>query len=89
MSAPGSDVVSDEVRELTRLWWLLLLGGIVSLVIGVMLLVWPNETLEVIAILLGIELLFIGALQIALAFGSPRERAPVHFCEGRSRESPV
>jgi uncharacterized membrane protein HdeD (DUF308 family) len=72
MSAPEGDVVSDEVRELTRLWWLLLLGGIVSLVIGVMLLVWPNETLEVIAILLGIELLLIGALQIGLAFGEPQ-----------------
>lgn len=55
--------------EAARLWWLLLLGGLVSLVIGVLLLVWPSETLEVLAILLGIELLLAGAIQIGLAFG--------------------
>jgi uncharacterized membrane protein HdeD (DUF308 family) len=62
-----SDPLTDEVREVTSLWWLLLLGGAVSLVIGVLLLVWPNRTLEVIAILLGIELLLVGIIQIGLA----------------------
>jgi uncharacterized membrane protein HdeD (DUF308 family) len=63
------DPVADEVREVTRLWWLLLLGGIVSLVIGILLLVWPSRTLEVIAILVGIELLLVGIIQIVAAFG--------------------
>lgn len=60
---------ADELREVTRLWWLLLLGGISSLVIGILLLVWPSRTLEVIAILIGIELLLVGIIQIGLAFG--------------------
>lgn len=67
----GGDGLTSEVREIARLWWLLLLGGVVSLVIGILLLVWPSRTLEVIAILLGIELLLIGAIQIGLAFGEP------------------
>jgi len=64
------DDVAGEVEEVTRLWWLLLLGAIASLVIGVLLLVWPSRTLEVIAILIGIELLLVGVIQIGLAFGA-------------------
>jgi uncharacterized membrane protein HdeD (DUF308 family) len=65
------DTLADEVQEVTSLWWLLLAGAAVSLVIGVLLLVWPSRTLEVIAILAGIELLLVGIIQIALAFGQP------------------
>jgi uncharacterized membrane protein HdeD (DUF308 family) len=66
-----SDALTDEVREVTSLWWLLLLGGVVSLVIGILLLVWPSATLEVIAILVGIELLLVGVIEIGLALGQP------------------
>jgi uncharacterized membrane protein HdeD (DUF308 family) len=65
------DVYADEVQEVTRLWWLLLLGAVVSLVIGVLLLVWPSRTLEIIAILIGIELLLVGIILIGLAIGGP------------------
>ena len=70
----GADAgVLDEAVEVSRMWWLLALAGVVSLVVGVLLLVWPSRTLEVIAILLGIELLLVGAIQIGLAFGEPRD----------------
>jgi uncharacterized membrane protein HdeD (DUF308 family) len=65
------DGLDDRVRETARLWWLLLVGAAVSLVIGVLMLVWPSRTLEVIAILLGIELLLVGAIQIGLALAEP------------------
>jgi uncharacterized membrane protein HdeD (DUF308 family) len=78
MAVPENRVdVSDEaaltqqVRDVASLWWLLLLGALASLVIGVLLLVWPSRTLEVIAILIGIELLLVGAIQLGLAFGQP------------------
>jgi uncharacterized membrane protein HdeD (DUF308 family) len=67
----GDDALANEIREVTRLWWLLLLGGIVSLVIGILLLVWPSRTLEVVAILVGISLLLGGAIEIGLAFAEP------------------
>ncbi len=70
--AVGLEDPADEVREVTRLWWLLLLGGAASLVIGVLLLVWSGRTLEVVAILVGIELLLVGALQVGLAVGQPQ-----------------
>ena len=70
--AVGLEDPADEVREVTRLWWLLLLGGAASLVIGVLLLVWSGRTLEVVAILVGIELLLVGALQVGLAVAQPQ-----------------
>jgi uncharacterized membrane protein HdeD (DUF308 family) len=65
------DVLGREVHEMARLWWLLLLGGGASVVVGILLLVWPSRTLEVIAILVGIDLLIVGAIQIGLAIGEP------------------
>jgi uncharacterized membrane protein HdeD (DUF308 family) len=65
------DVLGQEVREMARLWWLLLLGGAASVLVGILLLVWPSRTLEVIAILVGIDLLIVGAVQIGLAVGEP------------------
>jgi uncharacterized membrane protein HdeD (DUF308 family) len=67
--SPLSDPVVEQVQETARMWWLLLIGGLVSLVIGVLLLLWPSRTIEVIAILLGIELLLLGAIQLGVAFG--------------------
>lgn len=65
------DVLGQEVREMARLWWLLLLGGAASVLVGILLLVWPSRSLEVIAILVGIDLLLVGAIQIGLAIGEP------------------
>ncbi len=67
----GDEVLAQELREVTSVWWLWLLGGLSSLVIGILLLVWPNRTLEVLAVLVGINLLLGGALQIGLALGEP------------------
>src|SRR5438067_6918371 len=50
-------------------WWMLLLAGLCSVVIGVLLLAWPDETLVIIAQIAGIYLLVIGALWIAVGLG--------------------
>jgi uncharacterized membrane protein HdeD (DUF308 family) len=70
-SSASDDRVLDELGEFAGFWWLLLIGGGISVVIGVVLLVWPSRTLEVIAILVGIELLLIGAIQVGLALAEP------------------
>jgi uncharacterized membrane protein HdeD (DUF308 family) len=62
------DPLDSEVREAARSWWLLLVGGLISMVFGVALLVWPERTLTTIAILLGIYLLIVGLLLICLLF---------------------
>jgi uncharacterized membrane protein HdeD (DUF308 family) len=48
-------------------WQWLLAGGVLSLVAGVLALVWPGATVLVLAILLGIRLLTFGLAEIAFA----------------------
>jgi uncharacterized membrane protein HdeD (DUF308 family) len=58
----------DEAAEAVRLWWLLLAGGLVTLLVGVLLLIWPSRTLATVAVIVGIYLLLAGVLEIGLAF---------------------
>lgn len=48
-------------------WRWLLAGGVLSVVAGVLALVWPGATVLVLAILLGIRLVMFGAAEIAFA----------------------
>jgi uncharacterized membrane protein HdeD (DUF308 family) len=50
-------------------WEFLLILGLVSVAIGVITLVWPGRTLQVIGILFGIYLLVSGVVEIVTAFG--------------------
>ena len=45
--------------------------GVVSIVLGILVLALPGATLVVIAILFGIELIILGAARIALGFAAP------------------
>jgi uncharacterized membrane protein HdeD (DUF308 family) len=67
------DSSEDQLREILSLWWLLLLGGIISLIVGVVLLVWPSETLTTVALIVGVYLLLAGCIGIGLAFAEPSD----------------
>lgn len=69
----GLDTPQRQIEEVVRLWWLLLLGGVASLIVAVLLLVWPSETLATVALIVGIYLLFAGAIQVGMAFAEPSD----------------
>ena len=48
-------------------WWLALVGAVTSVVLGVMMIAWPEATLKVIAALFGIWLLLHGVVRIVQA----------------------
>lgn len=50
-------------------WQAMLVIGVVSVVVGVMVLVWPGPTIVVLAVLFGIYLLVSGVFQLVAAFG--------------------
>jgi uncharacterized membrane protein HdeD (DUF308 family) len=50
-------------------WGWLMVGGALSLVVGVLALAWPGATVLVLAILLGVRLVVYGAVEIAFALG--------------------
>jgi uncharacterized membrane protein HdeD (DUF308 family) len=51
-----------------RLWPVVLFLGIVTVGFGVVVLVWPEETLKVISILIGLQLLLFGLFRLIGAF---------------------
>jgi len=54
-------------QELKSYWWLLLLSGIISILIGAALLFWPGKTLTVVGFLIGIWMLFFGIMRFLIA----------------------
>jgi uncharacterized membrane protein HdeD (DUF308 family) len=65
-------------RTEKMLWWLALTGAAVSLILGIMFLVWPKATLHVGAVLFGLWLLIHGIVYLVNAITA-------HAADGGSR----
>ena len=72
-------------------WGLVLTYGLVTIGLGLVLAVWPDETLKVLAILIGIQLIITGVFRMVLAVAStvtgrrrPGDGRPVR-CPGPRR----
>ncbi|WP_457206405.1 HdeD family acid-resistance protein [Nocardioides sp. P5_C9_2] len=63
-------VTTPTIRGLPELWQALLAFGLVSVGLGLVLAVWPEQTLTVCAVLVAIELLLVGAYRIFSALVS-------------------
>ncbi|MET7617326.1 HdeD family acid-resistance protein [Streptomyces sp. NPDC005408] len=69
-AAPGPVGDPAEVlAELGRSWKWILGSAVATLVPGILVLVWPEETLHVLAVLIGLYLLVIGAFRFVATFG--------------------
>jgi uncharacterized membrane protein HdeD (DUF308 family) len=65
-----STLADDEFRRFARLWWLLVLFGVVTIGVGVFFVASPHETLSTFTVIAGIFLLVDGVLAIvASIFG--------------------
>lgn len=73
MAGTGSTRSVMAALEATP-WWLVLLGGIVALVLGVVLVIWPEKTLMLLVAFVGIYWLVAGVLAIIGAFSAREGR---------------
>jgi uncharacterized membrane protein HdeD (DUF308 family) len=64
-------VAAVQDKGLRLAWWLALGAAVVGVVIGVMMLIWPEATLKVVAALFGIWLVFYGVVRIVQAITGP------------------
>lgn len=66
------EMEADEnmLASIGRVWWLLLFGGIISLGIGVLAILWPGKTIIVVAVLFAIYLIVSGIFEIVRSFSS-------------------
>jgi uncharacterized membrane protein HdeD (DUF308 family) len=72
-TAAPSDTPSGVPRSMTRLvdhWGLVLTYGLVTIGLGLVLVLWPEQTLKVLAILIGIQLIITGVFRLVLAVAS-------------------
>ena len=68
---PGLEfVTASRASILADHWGLVLSYGLCTLGIGIVLAVWPGETLTVLAVLLAIQLILMGSVRMFLALGS-------------------
>jgi uncharacterized membrane protein HdeD (DUF308 family) len=68
--------ILSEVPQIGRNWWLFLVVGGVSILAGILAIVYPDITLLALGIFVGVGLLFAGGLDIAEAIaGAPESRA--------------
>ncbi len=65
-------------------WWLVLGYGVVTVLVGLVLVAWPHSTLAVLAVLVGIELLLTGVFRIVLAVSVASVDAGVRALTGFS-----
>jgi uncharacterized membrane protein HdeD (DUF308 family) len=74
-TAPSLDIFALDPVKLTKsaisgLRLAFGISGAVALILGIVLLVWPNKTLAVVAVFLGINFLITGAVKLALGIFS-------------------
>lgn len=64
----STDTVDSMQKYLGRSWGLVLAFALATIALGVMIMVWPEETVVVLAVLMGLYLIFSGIFQLVASF---------------------
>lgn len=65
---PEDVVTPEQLRALTRSWWIALVLGVLSIVAGGIVLARPDHSLRALAVIIGIFILIDGLLELYWAF---------------------
>lgn len=56
-------MASDKIKQITKaMWWTVVLGGVLSILFGVLTIVWPGITLSVLVTMFSVFLIVIGVM---------------------------
>jgi uncharacterized membrane protein HdeD (DUF308 family) len=69
----GSGMTTDPVARIAKNWWLFLVLGVVSVIAGVLAIVYPDLTLLALGIFAGVSLLLIGITEVVEAISGDAE----------------
>jgi uncharacterized membrane protein HdeD (DUF308 family) len=76
-------------RRRKRHWWLYLLRGLATLILVLVLMVWPSETLTVVRYIAGALLLLWGASTLGEAYQSPIHDDPHRYYGGGALDKEI
>jgi uncharacterized membrane protein HdeD (DUF308 family) len=65
--------IADVLARIGRQWGWVLAFGIVTLVVGVLVLIWPDRTVVALAVLFGIQLVLAGIFRFVMALAADEE----------------
>jgi uncharacterized membrane protein HdeD (DUF308 family) len=71
VSSPGVPPMASPGEQLKVLRWIFFARGGLALVAGILLLVWPDRTLLLVGVILGVFLVAFGVLEMVRALASP------------------
>ena len=82
--------VDDDLAALGRHWGLFVVSGCIGLVVGILVLAYPDVSLKLLGVFLGIDLLLVGVLVLIRGVSGDGETAggPGRSCSARSGSSP-
>jgi uncharacterized membrane protein HdeD (DUF308 family) len=69
------EIISGIFGDPAESRWLVILSGLLSLVFGIVMLAWPEATLDVLIWLIGIWLLIFGIIRLIMGLTAPKEVA--------------
>lgn len=81
---PRDVQVPPVLKSLAEHWGLVMTYGIITLVLGVVLLVWPDASVTVFAVLLAIQLIVAGIIRIVRALSTDRRDSAARALVGLS-----
>lgn len=73
MSVQQDDIVvteQDVLHQVGKSWWIVLVTGILSILLGLLFLFWPGATILVIAVFFGVWLIVSGIVQLVQGFNN-------------------
>ena len=65
-----------DIRALSQDWWIFLMEGVLAIVFGLLLLVWPGPTTGVVIVLVGLFALLSGIVGVFAAIGAAGNHQP-------------
>jgi uncharacterized membrane protein HdeD (DUF308 family) len=71
------DISAEEVRQAGRLWWLVVFLGMLSVIVGAVVLAKPDDSLRAFAVIAGIFILLDGIVELVSAIGYSSRRGLV------------
>ncbi|HEU4421450.1 MAG TPA: DUF308 domain-containing protein [Pilimelia sp.] len=80
--ASGAVTTAEDRKALRLLWWLAIAAAALSIILGIMVVAWPEATLLVAAVIFGIWLIVHGIVHIVRAVTRTADDGAVRALEG-------
>lgn len=62
------ETFSEQFKNITKYWWLMLILGILLMITGIIIFIWPTQSYISMAIILPVAMILLGIVNVIMAF---------------------